>query len=109
MSFLTYPKKDTFAFEQIYNYFGGCNCRWCKDRSAIEIGAGDKGVQLHHWQMMLDEVEKFNQLEGEVRINYLRTRIENALKNLDSISKDIMGSQKNTDYYKLLKNLKKVV
>ena len=109
MSFLTYHKKDTFAFEQIYNYFGGCNCRWCKDRSAIEIGAGDKGVQLHHWQMMLDEVEKFNQLEGEVRINYLRTRIENALKNLDSISKDIMGSQKNTDYYKLLKNLKKVV
>lgn len=109
MSFLTYPKKDTFAFEQIYNYFGGCNCRWCKDRSAIEIGTGDKGVQLHHWQMMLDEVEKFNQLEGEARINYLRTRIENALKNLDSIPKDIMGSQKNTDYYKLLKNLKKLV
>ena len=49
LSFLTYPKKDTFAFEQIYNYFGGCNCKWCNGKTAIEIGTGDKGVQLHHW------------------------------------------------------------
>ncbi len=109
LSFLTYPKKDTFAFEQIYNYFGGCNCKWCNGKSAIEIGTGDKGVQLHHWQMMIEEVDKFNQYDGEERIIYLRERIDVALKNLDSIPKKIMGSQKNTDYYKLLKNLKKIV
>ena len=109
LSFLTYPKKDTFAFEQIYNYFGGCDCKWCNGKSAIEIGTGDKGVQLHHWQMMIEEVDKFNQYEGEERIAYLRERIDVALKNLDSIPKEIMGSQKNTDYYKLLKNLKKIV
>lgn len=109
MSFLTYPKKDTFAFEQIYNYFNGCNCKWCKGRTAIEIGTGDKGIQLHHWQMMLEEVNKLNQYEGEKRISYLKNRIEEALKNLDSIPKEIMGSQKNSDYYKLLKNLKKVI
>lgn len=109
LSFLTYPKKDTFAFEQIYNYFGGCNCKWCNGKSAIEIGTGDKGVQLHHWQMMIEEVDKFNQYDGEERIIYLRERIDVALKNLDSIPKEIMGSQKNTDYYKLLKNLKKIV
>jgi len=109
LSFLTYPKKDTFAFEQIYNYFGGCNCKWCNGKTAIEIGTGDKGVQLHHWQMMIEEVDKFNQYEGEERIAYLRERIDVALKNLDSIPKEIMGSQKNTDYYKLLKNLKKIV
>ncbi len=109
LSFLTYPKKDTFAFEQIYNYFGGCNCKWCNGKSAIEIGTGDKGVQLHHWQMMIEEVDKFNQYAGEERIIYLRERIDVALKNLDSIPKEIMGSQKNTDYYKLLKNLKKIV
>lgn len=102
LSFLTYPKKDTFAFEQIYNYFGGCNCKWCNGKTAIEIGTGDKGVQLHHWQMMIEEVDKFNQYEGEERIDV-------ALKNLDSIPKEIMGSQKNTDYYKLLKNLKRIV
>ena len=109
LSFLTYPKKDTFAFEQIYNYFGGCNCKWCNGKTAIEIGTGDKGVQLHHWQMMIEEVDKFNQYDGEERIIYLRERIDVALKNLDSIPKEIMGSQKNTDYYKLLKNLKKIV
>jgi serine/threonine-protein kinase len=109
LSFLTYPKKDTFAFEQIYNYFGGCGCKWCNGKTTIEIGTGDKGVQLHHWQMMIEEVDKFNQYEGEERIAYLRERIDVALKNLDSIPKEIMGSQKNTDYYKLLKNLKKIV
>ncbi len=109
LSFLTYPKKDTFAFEQIYNYFGECDCKWCNGKPAIEIGTGDKGVQLHHWQMMIEEVDKFNQYDGEERITYLRERIDVALKNLDSIPKEIMGSQKNTDYYKLLKNLKKIV
>ena len=109
LSFLTYPKKDTFAFEQIYNYFGGCRCKWCNGKSAIEIGTGDKGIKLHHWQMMIEEVDKLNQYDREERITYLRERIDIALKNLDSIPKEIMGSQKNTDYYKLLKNLKKIV
>lgn len=109
LSFLSYPKKDTFAFEQIYNYFGGCKCKWCEGKTAIAIGTGDKGVQLHHWQMMHEEVEKLNRFEGEKRVEYLLTRIDEAMKNLDSIPKDIMSSQKNTDYYKLLKNLKKVL
>ncbi len=109
LSFLSYPKKDVFTFEQIYNYFGGCQCKWCNGKNAIVIGTGDKGVQLHHWQMMHQEVEKLNMLEEDNRIEYLRNRIETALKNLDSIPKDIMSSQKNTDYYKLLKNLKKVL
>lgn len=109
MSFLTYPSKDTFAFEQIYNYFGGCNCRWCRNKTAIEIGTGDKGAQLHHWEMMLEEVNQLNQYDGEERLIYLRSRIDEALSNLDSIPRDIMNSQKNTDYYKLLKNLKKIV
>lgn len=109
LSFLSYPKKDTFAFEQIYNYFGGCKCKWCEGKNAITIGTGDKCVQLHHWQMMHEEVEKINQFEGEKRVEYLLTRIDEAMKNLDSIPKNIMSSQKNTDYYKLLKNLKKIL
>lgn len=109
LSFLTYPKKDTFAFEQLYNYFGGCNCKWCNGKSAIEIGTGDKGIQLHHWQMMLAEVDKINGYAGNDKISYLKRRIEFALNNLDAIPKEILGSQRNTDYYKLLKNLKKIV
>lgn len=109
LSFLSYPKKDTFAFEQIYNYFGGCNCRWCKGKTAIEIGTGDKGVQLHHWQMVLEEVEKMNKYEIVERRDYLLKRIDSAMNNLDSIPKEIMSSQKGTDYYKLLKNLRKVL
>ena len=109
LSFLTYPKKDTFAFEQLYNYFGGCNCKWCSGKSAIEIGTGDKGVQLHHWQMMLTEVDKINEYAVNDKITYLRGRIESALNNLDTIPKEILGRQTNTDYYKLLKNLKKII
>ncbi len=100
---------DGFLKKCIYNYFGGCDCKWCNGKPAIEIGTGDKGVQLHHWQMMIEEVNNFNQYDGEERIIYLRDRIDTALKNLDSVPKEIMGSQKNTDYYKLLKNLKKIV
>ncbi|MER8055610.1 hypothetical protein, partial [Acinetobacter pittii] len=66
-------------------------------------------VQLHHWQLMLEEVEKFNQFEGEARVEYFKKRVDDALKNLDSIPREIMGSQKNTDYYKLLKILKKII
>lgn len=109
LSFLTYPKKDTFAFEQLYNYFGGCNCKWCSGKSAIEIGTGDKGIQLHHWQMMLEEVDKINEFAGNDKISYLKGRIDSALNNFDAIPKAILGSQRNTDYYKLLKNLKKIV
>lgn len=109
LSFLTYPKKDTFAFRQIYNYFGGCKCKWCRGKTAIEIGTGDKGIQLHHWQMMLDEVQKINQFERKKRVEYTLNRIDEAIKNLDSIPRDILSSQRNTDYYKLLKNLKKVL
>ncbi len=108
LSFLTYPKKDTFAFEQLYNYFEGCNCKWCSGKSAIEIGTGDKGIQLHHWQMMLEEVDKINEYAGNDKISYLKGRIESALNNLDTIPKEILGNQRNTDYYKLLKNLKKI-
>lgn len=109
LSFLSYPKRDTFAFEQIYNYFEGCNCKWCEGKTAIEIGTGDKGIQLHHWQMMLEEVEKINRYEQGERTNYLLKRIDGAITNLDSIPREIMSSQKNTDYYKLLKNLKKIL
>lgn len=42
-------------------------------------------------------------------IVYLKKRIEVALETLDSIPKEIINSQKNTEYYKLLKNLKKVI
>lgn len=58
---------------------------------------------------MLEEVNKLNQYEGESRIVYLKKRIEVALETLDSIPKEIINSQKNTEYYKLLKNLKKVI
>ncbi|MCX4323629.1 MAG: serine/threonine-protein kinase [Lachnospiraceae bacterium] len=109
LSFLTYPKKDTFAFEQLYNYFGGCNCKWCSGRSAIEIGTGDKGIQLHHWQMMLEEVEQINEYGGNYKVIYLKERIESALNTLNTIPKEILGRQTNTDYYKLLKNLKKII
>lgn len=109
LSFLTYPKKDTFAFQQIYDYFGGCDCQWCIGKSAVEIGTGDKGVQLHSWQKMLDEVDTLNKYNGLDKIKYLQNRIEDAIEQFDSIPKSIMGSQKSNDYYKLLINLKKIL
>ena len=64
---------------------------------------------MHHWQMMIEEVSKLNEFEGMARKQYLLGRIDDALVNLDSIPREIIGSQKNTDYYKLLKNLKKIL
>lgn len=109
MCFLTYPKKDTFAFGQLYDFFGGCDCQWCKGKSTIEIGTGDKGIQWHHWEKMLDEVKKLNEIPLSERREYLLERIDEAIKNLDSIPKEILSSQKNTINYKLLKNLKKII
>ena len=58
---------------------------------------------------MIEEVNKLNEFEGDARRQYLLERIDNALANLDAIPREIIGSQKNTEYYKLLKNLKKIL
>ena len=78
-------------------------------KSAVEIIAKDKGPQLHHWQMMIEEVSQINHLEKDKRIGYLLNRIDEAKNHLDSIPKNMLEGQKNTDYYKLLKNLKIVL
>lgn len=109
MSFLTYPKKDTFAFNQAYEYFGECDCNWCHGKNAVEIGTGDKGVQLHCWQMMLKEVEKINSIETDNKMEYIRIRIEKSIIEFENLPKQIMGNLKNNDYYKLLKNILKVI
>lgn len=110
LSFLSYPKKDVFEFEKLYNYFGGCDCRWCKGKKAIEIGSGDKVIQLHHWQLMMEEIEKINNYDNsDDKIAYLKGRIDKAITNLDSIPKTLMQSQKNSDYYKLLRNIRKII
>ena len=109
MSFLSYPKKGVFAFEELYNHFGGCNCMWCRGKSPVEIGTGDKNIQLHHWQMMHSEVDKINSLNEADRIPYVMQRINDAINNLKSIPTSIINSQKHIDYFKLLKNLQKIL
>ena len=109
LSFSTYPKKDTFAFKQIYDYFGGCDCNWCNTKDAIEIGTGDKGVQLHCWQKMIDEVYALNSIEADNKVRYIKDRIINAINEFERIPREIMGNLKNNDYYKLLKNILKVI
>ncbi len=109
LSFLTYPKKDTFAFREMYDYFGGCECQWCKGKDAIEIGTGDKGVQLHFWQYMMEEVEEINKIESENKRENIKKRIYNAIDEFENIPKSIMGNLKNNDYYKLLKNIIKII
>ncbi|MFA5570066.1 MAG: serine/threonine-protein kinase [Sphaerochaetaceae bacterium] len=109
LSFLSYPKKDTFVFNQIYNYFKGCDCIWCTGKEAIEIGLGEKNIQLHHWQMMIEEVEKLNKYQISERRDYLIERLDTAISTFEEIPKKILSSQKGNNYYKLLKNLKKVL
>lgn len=109
LSFLSYPKKDLYAFKQLYDYFGGCDCYWCKNKDAIEIGKGDKIIQLHFWQKMIEETSEINYIDNDKKILYIKDRIIDALYNFDEIPKQILGSQKNNDYYKLLKNLNKII
>lgn len=59
--------------------------------------------------MMLEEVEQINEYGGNYKVIYLKERIESALNTLNTIPKEILGRQTNTDYYKLLKNLKKII
>jgi len=58
---------------------------------------------------MLDEVNELNQYEPNKRSGHLLKRINEALLILNSMPTNIIGNQKNSDYYKLLKNLKKVL
>ena len=109
MSFMSYLKKDSFVFEQLYNYFGGCSCHWCCDRTPIEISTGDKGAQLHCWQQMINEVQEINALPKEHREAYIRDRINSAIEAFESIPHSLLGNLKSNDYYKLLKYLKKVI
>ena len=108
LSFMTYPKKEPYAFKELFDYFGGCNCCWCAGKDAIAIATGDKAIQLHHWQLMIKEVEELNSLDASEKLLYIKKRIEKAIENYDRISRDI-SNQRNSDYYKLLKNLYKVI
>jgi serine/threonine-protein kinase len=109
MSFLTYPKKDAFAFEPIFNYFGGCTCKWCDGKNAIDIATGDMNIQLHFWESMKSETEQIASLDKDERMIYIKSRISEAIKEFKNIPKTIMRSQTGNDYYKLLVNLDKVI
>lgn len=108
LSFMTYPKKEPYAFKELFDYFGGCECCWCAGKDAIEIATGDKCIQLHHWQLMIKEVEILNSLDASEKLLYIKKRVEEAIENYDKISRDI-SNQRNSDNYKLLKNLSKVI
>lgn len=109
LSLLMYPKTEEDAFERLYEYFGGCKCRWCKEKSASEIGTLSQSSRLHHWQMMMEEADAIHRCKKEDRLPYLKSRLEDALKNLDSIPEEILESQKHSDAYRLLKNLNKIL
>ena len=59
--------------------------------------------------MMLEEVERLNNYKGKDREDYLKKRVSEAIANLENIPKNIIKSQKNSDYYKLLKNINKIM
>ena len=109
MSFLTYPKKDAFAFKPVYEYFEGCNGKWCNGKTAIEIATGDKNIQLHFWESMKVETEQIARIDKSDRMNYIKSRISEAIEEFQNIPKTIMRSQSGNDYYKLLVNLNKVI
>ena len=108
MSFVTYPKKEPFVFEQLYDHLGNCSCKWCGNKSPLDIVSGDKTIQLHHWQLMEDEISILNSIPRENQLEYIKGRIDNAVETFDKIPKEI-GTYKNNEYYKLLKNLQKIV
>ena len=108
MSFMTYPKKEPYVFEQLYSYFGNCLCKWCDRKSPLDIASGDKTIQLHHWQLMEEEVSKLNSISREKQLDYIKSRIDNAIEQFNKIPKEI-GTYRNSDYYKLLKNLQKIM
>ena len=110
LSFHTYPRKDLYSFEPIYNHLGHCNCQYCKDRNWIEIVSGDQNIQLHFLEQMKNEVNMINSISDEDdKISYYRERLKDAINAYSEIPKSISRDKTTTATFKMIKNLFKVL
>lgn len=110
LSFHTYPRKDLYSFEPIYNYLGHCNCEYCKDKNWIDIVSGDQNIQLHFLEQMRNEVNMINSISDEnEKINYYKDRLQEAINAYSKIPKSISRDKTTTATFKMIKNLFQVL
>ena len=110
LSFYSYPRKDTYSFTTMYEYFGKCSCKYCSDKEPVNIADGDINIQLHFLEEMKNEVEKLNSfIDENKKIEYYKDRLNKAVNAYKNIPKDLSRDMTNSNIFRLVKNLLKVL
>ena len=110
MSFYTYQRKDQYSFLPLYEHFGKCDCKYCKDKEWIDISSGDINIQLHFLEQMRIEVKKLNSfIDEKEKLEYYKERLRNAIEAYTNIPKEIASDKSNKATVKLIKNILKVL
>src|SRR5574344_471857 len=73
-------KKEPSRLLDISRIIGQCNCPYCKDKNINDI-INSESNKLHFLYPINQEVERIKSIQPKERINYIISRIENAIEN----------------------------
>lgn len=80
MSMLSFPRKDSFTLDDVFQFYKGCDCKYCRNKSFAEITTEkDRLIQLHFLEQMRIEIEAINNLNESDKDDYFKKRLLKAI------------------------------